>query len=77
MKVFVEVNAHFDTDGKLMPLSIVWEDGRQFDIDRVNDVRKAASLKSGGSGIRYTCRIMNKEVYLFYEVDRWFVEGNG
>lgn len=73
-KVFVEVIAKFDPDGVVTPLAIIWEDGRRFEIDKVLDMRKAASLKAGGIGIRYTCRIKNKETYLYYEGPNWFVE---
>lgn len=48
-KIFVEVTARFDTDGSLTPLDLVWEDGRRYPIDRVLDVRRAASLKAGGA----------------------------
>lgn len=74
-KVFVQVEALFDIDGRLIPKEIIWEDGRKFPIDKILDVRRAASLKAGGQGMRYTCRIKNKETYLFYEEPRWFVEG--
>ena len=57
-----------------MPLSLEWEDGRSFEIDKVLDVRKAASQKAGGIGVRYTCRIRNKQVYLFKDEDMWFIE---
>lgn len=73
-KVFVEVTAKFDTDGILTPLSLVWEDGTIYEIDRVLDVRRAASLRAGGMGIRYTVRIGGQQSYLFYEEPRWFVQ---
>jgi len=70
-KVFVEITAIHDINGNVRPLSIKWEDGRVFEVDRVLDVRQAPSLKAGGLGIRYTCRIC---VYLFDDEGRWFVE---
>jgi hypothetical protein len=73
-KVFVGVTAEHAPDGHIKPLSITWEDGRIFEIDRILDVRQAASLKTGGTGIRYTCRIMGKETYLFDDEGKWFVE---
>ena len=73
-KVFVEVTARFDTDGKITPLSLVWEDGTIYEIDRILDKRRAASLKAGGMGIRYTVMIQGRQSYLFYEEPRWFVE---
>ena len=51
-KVFVEVTVRFDTEGKITPLSLLWEDGTVYEIDRVLDVRRAASLKAGGMGMR-------------------------
>lgn len=74
-KVFVDVIAQFSKAGTILPLSITWEDGTVYEIDRVLDVRQAASLKAGGMGIRYACRICGKHTYLFYEDPRWFVEG--
>ena len=74
-KVYVEVVAHFTPDGRVVPEAIVWEDDRRFEIDRVLAVQRAASLKVGGHGIRYACRILGRETYLYREDDRWFVEG--
>ena len=73
-KVYVEVIATFKDDGRLIPLAIVWEDGRRFAVDRVTDIRPAASLKAGGCGIRYTCDVCGKPVCLYFEEDRWFME---
>ncbi len=74
MRVNLEVIAAFDLDGNIHPKAIVWEDGRIFEIDRVLDVRRAASLKAGGVGMRYICRIRDKEVSLFNEEGHWFIE---
>ena len=74
-KVFVEVIARFTKDGGKIPLAVTWEDGRRFDIDRITDMRYAASLKAGGQGLRYRCRINGHETYLWLEEDKWFVEG--
>jgi hypothetical protein len=73
-KVFVKVLAEFDSEGQVKPVSITWEDGRVFPVDRVTDARRAVSLKAGGTGMRFTCIIRNKPVYLFYEEPRWFME---
>ena len=74
-KIFVKVTAEHDTDGKTKPLALVWTDGKKYEIDRVMDVRQAPSLRGGGVGMRYTVRIRGKEVYLFEDEGRWFVEG--
>lgn len=63
-KVYVDVTAEFSKDGRLVPKSFIWEDGIEYEITRVKDVRRAASLKAGGVGMRYTCVICNQEKYL-------------
>ena len=46
-----------------------------YKIQKVTDVRRAASLKAGGAGIRYTCIVDGKESHLFYEDNNmWFME---
>ncbi len=74
VKRYVAVVAHHDESGQVMPCRIEWDDGRKFDIDAVMDARRAASLKTGGDGMRYTIRIGESITYLFYENPRWFVE---
>lgn len=74
MKIRLKVNAEFDIDGNIRPTSIVWEDGRVFSVDRILDVRQAPSLKGGGLGIRYTCRICGKVVNLLNDENKWFME---
>jgi hypothetical protein len=77
-KVYVDVTAEFSKDGDLVPKSFRWEDGQVYEIERVKDVRRAASLKAGGVGMRYTCVIGGQEKYLFYEdSNMWFMERAG
>ncbi|NLM62539.1 MAG: hypothetical protein GX193_10750 [Clostridiales bacterium] len=73
-KVYVDVIARFSADGELFPLEIIWEDGRRYAIDRITEIRRASSMKAGGTGIRYGCIINNHRTYVFFEEDRWFVE---
>ncbi|MDR1538489.1 MAG: hypothetical protein LBU32_10940 [Clostridiales bacterium] len=73
-KKLVVVIAEFSIDGVVKPRMLVWEDGRRFEIDQIASMQKCASLKSGGRGLRYTCRIRNRWLYLFREDDTWFWE---
>lgn len=73
-KVYVAVEAHFAPDGRLTPTAVIWEDSTRYEIDRVLDIRRAASLKAGGTGLRYRIRIGHTETFLFLEENRWFVE---
>lgn len=77
MKQYVTVELMIDEEGLMHPRAVVWEDGRRFEIAAVTDVRRAASLKAGGTGMRYTCRIGYRDTYLFYEDPKWFVDARG
>ena len=58
-KKYVPVLVRFDAEGKMRPVEIEFEEGQTFAVDRVGD--------------RYTCRILGKETYLWFEKGRWFV----
>lgn len=83
LKVYVAVKVDFNEDGIMLPRTITWENGHEYEIDRVLDIRQAAAMKAGGQGDRYTVRINGKQSYLFFErstnqtgnnIGRWFVE---
>lgn len=77
-KVYVSVQAIMNPLERYpTPLRFVWEDGRTFEVDKILDVRKAASMDAGGLGIRYTIVVLGKETYLFYDEPekKWFMEG--
>lgn len=74
-KVYVDVLAEFSRDGLLIPKSLRWTDGMVYQIDKITDKRRAASLKAGGVGMRYTCIIGGQQKYLYYEDNNmWFME---
>lgn len=73
-KRLVKVRADHLPDGSVRPLMLRTEDGPVLRIDRVLDVREAASLKAGGQGTRYTCRVQGQTLYLFNDAPYWFIE---
>lgn len=74
-KVYVDVLASFSKDGRLKPVELIWENGQRYKIDRINNIRRAATKKAGGCGIQYTCMINGIESHLYYEENyKWFVE---
>ena len=77
-KVYVHVNTDHLADGRVFPRFIIWEDGKRYKVDKIIDIRPAASLKAGGAGVRYTIRVGKRETYMFLEeghgVNRWFME---
>lgn len=77
-KVYVDITLKQDKEGNIRPISFEWEDGHIYEIDRLKKVQRAAALKVGGSGIRYTVMICGKERYLFQEDEgKWFLEAKG
>ena len=74
-KKYINVNAEFTKEGEVIPHSVVDDDGEIFEIQRIKDIRRAASLRAGAVGIRFTCIIDGYEKVIFYEDNcKWFVE---
>lgn len=75
-KVCVEVTARFSKEGGVLPLSLVWEDGHRFTVDRVKAVEAAPARVGALLPVRYTCVIGGREKWLYLEPEklRWFVE---
>lgn len=79
---YIEVEVSCKPTGAIIPLAIVWKDGRRFEIDEIIDVRRQASLKAGGAGIRFVCMVKGERVNLYMEDiefnrlpgARWFIE---
>lgn len=73
-KRYVSVIADTSAEGRIIPLAVLWEDGRRFEIDRVLDSRQAISTRTGDPGIRFTIKVGKRVTYLWFENPRWFVE---
>lgn len=73
-KVYVDVVAEFTKDGRIVPKSFTWSDGHVYEVQKITDLRRAASLRAGGVGMRYTCIVDGRESHLFYEENKWFLE---
>ena len=73
-KQYVKVRVDYHLDGRIVPLKFRTEDGPAVVIDQIVDVRQAAALRAGGSGIRYICRVGEELIFLFHDRNWWFVE---
>lgn len=69
MKAYVRVLAEFDERGNVRPISLMWEDGRIFDVDELLSVKR-----TGGNLSRYHTVIRGQEAYLYREGERWFMQ---
>ena len=73
-RVNLDIIVEHKSDGKVLPRTILWPDGRKFEIDKVLDVRMAPALKAGGVGMRYRCKICGQERVIFEMRGLWFVD---
>lgn len=83
IRLYLDVTVEFTKDGRMLPRSFLWTDGRIYEIDRVLDCVAAPALKAGGQGDRYKLEIRGQIRYLFFEhnhdygsenLGRWFME---
>ena len=60
----------------MIPLKIVWEGGREFEIERVICVDRTSSRVGAVLPVRYTCRVCGTERRLYCETGTniWFLE---
>jgi len=70
-RVSVAVNCSVDTDGIMIPLSIRWQDGRRWEIERVLHTCRSPDLSF--TGIRYTVLIGGAEKHLYRDDTQWYV----
>lgn len=73
-KEYVDMLLAVTADGFIRPVKLRLQNDEVYTIDRVIDVRRAASTKVGGTGIRYTVEILGKRSFIFEDDGRWFVE---
>lgn len=75
-KVYVDVILLHSKDTGKIPRTVIFNDGRTYQIDRMISRQKHCPKKIGGGPVamRYTVQIGGKETYLFEDEDAWFVE---
>jgi len=74
-KPSVEVIAHYNLEGEIIPLRIRIEGDKVYSVDRPGKAVKGASLKIGIQGKRYSCFVDGKKAYLYLNHEnKWFIE---
>lgn len=72
-KKYITVITRMQKDEQLIPISIIWDNGIQYPIDKICKISNKASLV-GGCGICYECLIGGHRRSLYFERTRWFME---
>ena len=70
-KVFVQVDSKRLESGEIVPVTISWQDGRIWKIDRV--IHSCPSPDGEYEGIRYTVIIGSAEKYIYRAGHAWYV----
>ena len=70
-KVYVQVDSERLESGEVVPLTISWQDGRIWNIDRV--IHSCRSPDGEFEGIRYTVIIGSAEKYIYRAGHAWYV----
>lgn len=73
-KIELDILVEHTKDGRSLPKTILWDDGRRFDIDKILDIRQATTLKCGGAGMKLYLQNLWQTACIFNEEDKWFVE---
>ena len=55
IRKYVDVICLNDKGGNIKPLFLIWDEKKRIPIKKVTEICPRASLKVGGSGLRYTC----------------------
>ncbi len=72
-KRYVEVVTLIGKQGEVRPLFLIWDNGIKYPVDKIIEVRNAAS-QVGGCGLLFRCMIGGQIRNLFFERNRWFIE---
>ena len=76
-KKYVDVICLNDQAGNIKPLYLIWDNIKKIPIIKIKEICPRASLKVGGSGLRYTCVFESNIVrHLYLDRGKWYVEVN-
>ena len=76
-KVYVGMLVRVSAEGDISPVAVLWEDGREYEVDRVLRMRRIPPERVGGILTeRYDVVMRGRGKALYREDDtgRWFVE---
>ena len=71
-RTYVDVGCDILANGTIIPLKVMWKDGRNWDVKRV--IHVSTSMSGDFEGTRYRVLIGKRERDLYYSRGRWFVE---
>ncbi|BAK45832.1 hypothetical protein [Eggerthella sp. YY7918] len=74
VKHYVSVLALHRPDGMISPVTIIWDDGRRFDVDLLKEAHHKRCEKTAGHALAFSVSIYGKRRTLYHDNQGWFVE---
>ncbi len=73
-KLFLHVIADMRPNAQIMPLTIIWDDGRTFDIEDVFDIKRTILKDFGEQCLTFYCKIGGRRKLIYLDsCYQWFV----
>lgn len=70
--VYIDTEVMSDRNGNIIPLSVIWNNSRRFQIEKIYRII-TSKLPQGGEALCYECRIQGKRKELYLQDGKWFV----
>lgn len=75
MRSKIRVIGKRSASGIEFPQRVIWSDGREFPIDKIDCAQERATFETGGVGTRFSCWLQGRQRTIGYEQPgEWFVE---
>lgn len=75
IKRYVDIICLNDKNGYIKPLYLIWDNDKKIAITKIESICPKASLRSGETGLQYTCIFENNNIrHLYYDRGKWYVE---
>lgn len=72
--LFLRVLADMNPERAILPKKIIWSDGREFDVEKITDIRRGFIKEIGELCMKYYCLIDgNFRILCLNDDMRWFV----
>ena len=73
-RIYVDMLVEHKASGEMIPRTLIWRDGRRFEIDEVLSFLFTSPAGTQEMFKSYLCRIKGQEREIHEDKGRWFVE---
>lgn len=74
IKKYLHIVADMRPNAQILPMKVIWNDGREFIIEQILDIKRNNIEKLGEQCMAYYCIISGKRKVIYLDSDmQWFV----